>query len=412
MRLIVIGVNYNAPLNLREQINAGASNPHGILKEVVELPGVTGVVLLSTCNRTELYLEARSELPIYAWFTKKIENSLELEPYYYSHVGLEAVKHLMRVASGLESMVLGEVEILGQLKRAFHLAEQSGYTNKNLRRVFQATFAVAKKVRTSTQVNDNPISIAYLAVKLATRIFARLEKQSALLVGAGENTACIAKNLLAQGVKKFFFANRTRKNAEILVNELGIHSQAEILHIDQLLDYLPKSDIVISSTSAESTLIGKSQVELAIRSRKYKPMFMIDLAVPRDIESQVKEIPDVYLYCIDDLKGMADENRKVRHQAAIHAEDIIAIEAGKFMSWLESQDLMDAVHIFRHKMYQERDKLVIQALNQLKSGKDPEYVIERLGYQLLNKLLHDPTIILREAAINRELEILEKIKEK
>ncbi len=299
-------------------------------------------------------------------------------------------------------MVLGEVEIFGQLKTAYQQALKYGYVTKNLGRLFECAFSVAKKVRTQTEIGMNPISVAYLAVRLAERIFSHINEQVVLLIGAGDTAHLMLKHLHGAGVRHFIIANRTLANSQALGQTVADTALVEIVELCRVPDILLRADIVVTTTAAPLPIVGKGMVEQAVKARKYRPMFMIDLAVPRNIEPQVQQISDVYLYGIDDLKNIAEEHQRSRSIAVPQADLIISAEVKKFMQWLESQHTVPTIQAFRQKCELQRDRTLVEALRQLDNGKDAKEVLQRFADVLLNRLLHEPTIQLRNANIEEE----------
>jgi glutamyl-tRNA reductase len=392
----------------REQLSFDADLVVETIAEIMHSAHVNAAVLVSTCNRTEIYLEADSLAGVLRWLQHERKlKTIDFRTNTYLYMDLKAVQHLMRVASGLDSMVLGEVEILGQLKNAYQLAAQHGFVNRNLSRWFQSSFAVAKKVRSQTDIGLNPVSVAYLAVRLAERIFAKIADQTVLLIGAGDTACLVAKHLASSGVKHFVFANRTLDRAESLAQELGLDkSHYEIIALSKIPEYLPRADIVVAATTAPLPIVGKGMVERAVKIRKHKAMFMIDLAVPRDIETEVRDIADVYLYGIDDLQNIAAEHQRCRVSAAQQADLIILREADRFMQWLETQHVSSTIQAFREQCAQQRDRALQEALRQLDAGKDPRLVLQHFGHVLLNRIIHEPTVQIRNSANVAEREAL------
>jgi len=400
MTLFALGINHkSAPVALREKV---AFTPDSLVEALASLKQQNGVnesVIVSTCNRTELYVNTQDVQAdeLLAWLSQFHQLDVnEIAQNSYVLTQQDAVKHIMRVASGLDSLILGEPQIFGQVKQAFGDAKYSGMVNTEFDKLFQHTFSVAKRVRTETEIGANAVSVAYAAVQLAKHIFAELPKRSVLLVGAGETIELVAQHLKEQGVARLAVANRTVARAEALANTLG----AQVLTLSQLPEHLKDFDIVISSTASQLPLIGKGMVEKALRQRRNLPMFLVDLAVPRDIEAQVNELGDAYLYTVDDLQHIVQKNLANREQAAIEAEKLIAQQAGDFMSWKQSQQSIDLVRQYRQKGMGLRDEFVEKALAQLQEGKDAEAVLGEMAYKLTNTLLHPTTLALREAAMH------------
>lgn len=397
MTFTALGINHKtAPVALREKVAFTPDSLVGALASLKERAGVEESVIVSTCNRTEIYINGREEAQsLFSWLAEFHNVPIEdIEQNSYLHQQDEAVRHVMRVASGLDSLILGEPQILGQVKQAFSDAKHSGTVGSEFERLFQHTFSVAKKVRTETEIGANAVSVAFAAVQLAKHIFSALPKRSVLLVGAGETIELVAQHLKEQGVKRLAVANRTVARAEALAQTL----QADVLTLSQLPEHLKDFDIVISSTASQLPLIGKGMVEKALKQRRNMPMFLVDLAVPRDIESQVNELSDAYLYTVDDLQHIVEQNLASREVAAQEAEQIIAEQVSQFASWKQSQQSIDLVRQYRQKGMKSRDELVAKAMNQLADGRSAEDVLEELSYKLTNALMHGPTRMLRKAA--------------
>lgn len=413
MHLIALGMSHKtAGVALREKIAGGRELILATNAEIMHAARVSGVVVISTCNRTELYVEADDRHELLKWFADRLAvDILELKKYTYMYSDFEAIRHLMRLACGLDSMVLGEVEILGQLKAAYKSALQHGTVTKTLGRLFESAFAVAKQVRSETKIGLNPISVAYLAVRLAQRIFTDIAAQTVLLIGAGDTARLMLRHLAGAGVKRFMLANRTLANSQALIQECGSGIEVDLLELNLIPDALARADIVVTTTSSPLPLVGKGMVERAIKARKYKAMFMIDLAVPRNIEPQVQQISDVYLYGIDDLQSIAAEHQRTRHTAVPQAEQIITREMQKFIAWLDSRQSISTIQAFRQRCEIRRDQALLEAMQQLDGGRDPKQVLEKFAHVLLNKLLHEPTVQLRKAGIAGNNELLHMMRE-
>jgi len=411
MVLLAWGVNYQtAPLKIREQLVVSSKEIEQLLRSIVSCRAAFEAVWVSTCHRTELYADVKDRDHFLDWiteiFTLKL-GSIDLKPYSYCHFDQQAVLHLMRVACGLNSMIVGEVEIFGQIKKSFHLAKAQASIGKYLNRLFQTTFYVAKSVRTKTEIGMNPISIASIAVKLAEKIFTDLKQVTVLLIGAGDLIRLTASHLKWGSVQKMLIANRSLLQAEKLAATVG----AEAFGLEFLPSRLHEADIVIAGTSAVLPLVGKGMVEQAITKRRRRPQLMIDLGVPRDIESQVGSLEDVYLYCIDDLKTMVEENQKLRLNAKQAAEQIIMQESEIFMNWYRAQGSLTTLKEFRAKFEQMNEALLAEASVQLQQGKSPEAVLRRYSSLLFNRLLHPPTSRLRKAGFQGEESILQFTRE-
>lgn len=397
MTLTALGINHKtAPVALREKVAFTPDSLVSALASLKQIEGIEESVIVSTCNRTEVYVKGAGEAALLLdWlsaFHDVKREDIEQNSYLYQQE--DAVKHVMRVASGLDSLILGEPQILGQIKQAFSDAKHSGTVGAEFERLFQHTFSVAKKVRSETEIGANAVSVAFAAVQLAKHIFSALPKRSVLLVGAGETIELVAQHLKEQGVQRLAVANRTVARAENLAANLG----ADVLTLSQLPEHLHDFDIVISSTASQLPLIGKGMVEKALKQRRNMPMFLVDLAVPRDIESQVNELGDAYLYTVDDLQHIVEQNLASREMAAQDAEKIIDDQASVFLSWKQAQHSIDLVRQYRQKGMASRDELVARAMNQLSEGRNAEDVVQELAYKLTNALMHGPTRVLRDAA--------------
>ena len=397
LRLIAFGVNHKtAPVALREQ---AAFAPDGLLdalRQVTTLGGAHEATILSTCNRTELYcrLEPGDDQRAVAWFCEyhRLSHAL-LAPHLYLYPGDQAVKHAFRVASGLDSMVLGEPQILGQMKEAFATAHKAGATGKILNRLFQQTFSVAKQVRTDTAIGASAVSVAYAAVSMAKQIFSRLPERTVLLIGAGETIELAARHLQEQGVGHIIVANRTVERAQRLAQTCG----GEAISLTEMPERLSEADIVISSTASQLPILGKGAVERALKIRKHRPMFMVDIAVPRDIEPEVGKLDDVYLYTVDDLQQVVAQNMQSRQAAAKEADKIIDIQVVDFMHWVKSLDSVPTIRALRENAAALRDTQLKLAHQRLARGEDPQKVLTQLARALTNKLTHAPSSALRQA---------------
>jgi glutamyl-tRNA reductase len=317
-----------------------------------------------------------------------------LRDSFYCYRDQEAISHLMRVASGLDSVILGEPQIFGQIKSAYSVGRQAGTVSTMLNRSFQLAFSAAKRVRSETAIGKNPVSVAYASVNLASQIFADLKDVHALLIGAGETIDLVAKHLRDQNIGKITVANRTLSRAQELVEEYA----ADAILLSDIPDFLPCADIVISSTASQLPLLGKGAVESALKKRKHKPLFMVDIAVPRDIEPEVEDLPDVYLYTVDDLEEVVRDNLKARSNAASFAETIIDEEVRKWSKQYRALAAVDTIRAFRSSIESIRDVEIEKALTAIDRGQSSEDVINTLARNLTNKLLHKPTTKLKQAS--------------
>ncbi|MDR5859666.1 glutamyl-tRNA reductase [Halomonas eurihalina] len=398
MTLLALGINHRtATLDVRERVAFTPAQLEQALAELRCLPEVREAAVLSTCNRTELYCvtDEAGQQAIYEWLGRFHGMEVEaLTRCAYHFLDGDAARHLMRVAVGLDSMVLGEPQILGQLKEAYQVARQAKGMGGELERLFQHTFAVAKQVRTETGIGRNPVSVAYAAVSLASRIFDNLAGSRALLIGAGETIELVARHLHEAGVRRLTVANRTRERADQLAAPLG----GEAITLDGIPDALIDADIVIASTASALPILGKGMAERALKKRRHRPVFMVDIAVPRDIEPEVGELSDVFLYTVDDLQEVIEENRRHRQVAADQAESLIENGVGHWQHERRLRGGGELIRDVRARGESLRDEARDQALARLAKGEDPEEVVRRLAHQLTNRLLHRPTLALREAA--------------
>ncbi len=401
MTLVALGINHKtAPVALREKVAFTPDSLVSALSSLKQHAGVDESVIVSTCNRTEIYVNGSSTQPaLIDWladFHRLDPQTIASHSYQFEQG--EAVRHIMRVASGLDSLILGEPQIFGQVKQAYNDARHSGTVNTDFERLFQHTFAVAKRVRTETEIGANAVSVAFAAVQLAKHIFSALPSRSVLLVGAGETIELVAQHLKEQGVERLCVANRTVARAQKLSEKLD----AKVLTLSQVPEQLHSFDIVISSTASQLPLIGKGMVERALRERRNTPMFLVDLAVPRDIESEVNDLGDAYLYTVDDLQHIVEQNLASREEAAQTAQAIIDEQIEVYLNWRQAQQSIDLVRQFRQRGNQQRDELVEKALNQLADGKASEDIIKELAYKLTNTMMHGPTRMLRDAAAQND----------
>ena len=403
MPILALGINHDsAPVAVRERVAFAPEVMPSALAEARTALDCRELAILSTCNRTEIYGEVAPE-SLLAWISEYHDVPIEqLTSCHYQFTDETAVRHMMRVACGLDSLVLGEPQILGQMKSAYAVARESGSVGSTLHNVFQQVFSVAKKVRTETAIGENPVSVAFAAVSLASRIFTDLGQQTALLIGAGETIELVARHLLDKGVKQLIVANRTLHRAQLLAQDFG----AEAILLADIPEYLPRADIVISSTASQLPILGKGAVETALKQRRHSPMFMVDIAVPRDIESQVGKLDDVYLYTVDDLRGVIDEGRRLREQAAEAADQIVDSAARDFMREHRSLRAVDSIRSYRQQAQGISKDELEKALIQLRVGGDPEQLLEQLARSLTNKLIHAPTVALRQATADGDLERL------
>ena len=406
MSIVALGLNHTtAPLELRERANVDHAGMGPALRSLQGLPGVSEAAILSTCNRTDLYcgLGVGRDAPTY-WFDEFLGiDRRDLAGHLYVHREDAAVRHVMRVASGLDSMVLGEPQILGQLKQAYGLARREGSLGVVLDKLFQRSFSVAKRVRTNTEIGASPVSVAYAAVTLAHRIFGDFGPRTALLVGAGETVELCARHLASGRIGRMVVANRTLENARRIATALGGYA----ISLEEVPLHLAEADIVISSTGSRDPVISFEHARDAVRQRKRRPIFMADLAVPHDIDRDVGSLPDVYLYTVDDLGDVIEEGRQRRIAAAGVAEGIIDRQVSEFMAWMRGRRASSVIVQVRTSADAARDEVLAKARLRLRRGDSADEVVEYVARTLTNKLLHAPSRGIREAGERDRQEIVE-----
>ncbi|MCX7627265.1 MAG: glutamyl-tRNA reductase [Methylophilaceae bacterium] len=395
MHLFALGVNHvTAPLAIRENVAFQNETLAEALRDLTRHHEVKEAAILSTCNRTELYCHTDAPQMALQWLARyhHIEPQV-IQPYTYSLPQQEAVRHAFRVACGLDSMVLGEPQILGQMKQAVKIAEHAGTLGTLLHKLFEKTFAVAKEVRTTTHIGASSVSMAAAAVRLAQRIFGELHDQRVLFVGAGEMIALCAEHFAAQHPASLTIANRTLARGAQLAQRLG----GRTMLLGELPERLAEFDIVVTSTASQLPIIGLGMVERAIKARRHRPMCMVDLAVPRDIEAEVADLDDVFLYTVDDLAEIVQEGIGNRRQAAEQAEAIINVRVDHFMRWLEAREAVPTIRALRDHAERLRRHEVEKAQKALRQGEDPHAVLEAMSQALTNKLLHGPSHALNQS---------------
>jgi glutamyl-tRNA reductase len=409
--LLIVGVNHNtAPIDLREKI---AFTPEQLGEALVDLKsdqGLDELAILSTCNRTEIYAIKKDGTPegIVSWLARYHDLlPQDLGKSIYTHWGQTAIRHIIRVASGLDSMVLGEPQILGQLKDGFSSAQSNKVMGKQLNRLSQNTYRIAKQVRTQTAIGKHTVSIASTSVVLASQLFSDLHTCNVLLLGAGETIKLVGRHLKSAGVAQIVIANRTLSNAVRLADELD----AKAVSLSEIPEYLVNTDILITSTASQLPILGKGTVERAIKSRRHKPIFMVDLAVPRDIEPEVNDLRDIYLYSIDDLQQIISENMISRKEAASDAEELIHHAVHELQNTDRSLGAVDTLVKFRRKHDEIKNRELEKAMKRLGKGDDPEQVLKYLANQLTNKLIHTPSVQMKQAKVEGREDMLEAIEE-
>lgn len=406
MGFLAVGINHKtASVDVRERVAFSPDQLVDALQQLREETSSQEVAILSTCNRTEIYCTQDQAAPVQLidWVARY--HGLDPQAVAacsYTHQEAGAVSHMMRVAAGLDSMVLGEPQILGQMKDAWEYARTAGTLGPRLDRLFQSTFNTAKQVRTDTAIGANPVSVAFAAVSLARQIFADLSRSTALLVGAGETIALVARHLHEQGVSKLIVANRTLERAEAVSGPLGGRG----ITLSQIPEVLHECEIVITSTASPLPILGKGAVEQALKKRRHNPMFMVDIAVPRDIEPEVGNLADVYLYSVDDLQEVIDENLRSRQEAAQAAEQLVELGTADFMKRQRARAAVNVLRSYRQRAEQQRDQELDKALARLERGGDPAKVMAEMARALTNKLLHEPSVQLKRMSAEGRTESL------
>ena len=387
--IFTLGINHHsAPLAIRERVAFHAEKLHQALADLARSQAVKEVAILSTCNRTEIYCSADRPEVVIDWLAgyHQVERG-ELAPYLYLHDQPEAIRHAFRVASGLDSMVIGEPQILGQMKDAVRVAEESGTLGTQLHKLFQRSFSVAKEVRSTTAIGANIVSMAAAGVHLAERIFESIGQQRILFIGAGEMIELCAAHFCAHQPKQVTIANRTLERGRLLSERFS----GTAIRLDELGEHLAQHDIIVSCTASPLPIIGLGMVERAVKARRHRPMFMVDLAVPRDIEEEVGELDDVFLYTVDDLALVVESGQESRQAAVVDAENIIALRVQDFTAWLQSRDTVPVIRSLRDSAERMRRHEIEHAMKLLAKGEPAEKVLEHLSQRLTNKLLHAPT---------------------
>ncbi|MBC9070541.1 glutamyl-tRNA reductase [Thauera sp. CAU 1555] len=394
MQLYALGLNHHtAPLTIRERVAFRPERLEQALQDLTRARTVPEAAILSTCNRTEVYFATEQPQHAADWLARFHALPLdEISPYLYTHPQREAVRHVFRVASGLDSMVLGEPQILGQVKEAARRAEDAGTMGTLLHKLFQNTFSVAKEVRSTTAIGANIVSMAAAAVHLTERIFERVDDQHVLFIGAGEMIELCAAHFAGARPKSMTVANRTEARASELAQRFG----AQTLRLDAIGEALPRFDVVVSCTAAPLPIVGLGMVERAVKVRRHRPMVMVDLAVPRDIEQEVGKLDDVFLYTVDDLAQVVDAGLESRQQAVLEAEEIIDTRVDGFLHWMQARDVVPTIRALRTHAESLRHAELERALRLLARGDDPRQVIEALSHGLTNKLVHGPTRYLNQ----------------
>lgn len=401
-QLIVLGINHQtAPISVRERVAFAESALQDALRALKAIPSVQEAALLSTCNRTELYAVTDQPDALADWLATHPDGSTDLHAYLYRHADGEAARHLFRVATGLDSLVLGEPQILGQVKQAWAAARNAGSLGNRLDRLFQHAFTTAKRARTETRIGASPVSIASTAVRVLQESFVRPSEATVLLVGAGETIELAARHLVQSKVAHLLVANRTLAHAQELASRHG----GVALPLEELDRHLADADVVLSATASSDPVMTRAQVEHALVRRKHRPMLLLDLAVPRDIEPAVAELRDAYLYTVDDLQRVVEDGRRTRRQAAEEAEAIIELQVARYAAQSAASARTGSLVQLRRHGEAARAHALEKARRQLAAGASPEQALELLAHSLTKRLLHAPTLALREAALEGDTEL-------
>ncbi len=396
MVFVACGLNHKtAPINVREKVALSPATQDSLLHSLLSLPEVNEATILSTCNRTEIYCDTHDPHVLAPWLATEHRLSLEsLSPHLYIHKGQQGIQHALRVASGLDSMMIGEPQIFGQMKQAYQYANQLGAIKSQLRPAFEYIFSASKRIRTQSGIGTNPVSVAYAAAQLIGQFFTDYKSLNVLLIGSGETASLVAKYLHQQGVHQFMIANRTLENAEKLAHVFG----GKAIAISNLAQYLPQADVVVTATTCPIPFINKNLVEHALPQRNHAPMFFLDLAVPRDIEADISELEPVHLYNVDDLQNMIKKGMEERRQAALHAEQLIEEELNNYIHKQRSLKAKKVICDYRTQMQYLAQKELQRALKKLSAGHCQQIVLNEFSERLVNKLTHNPTTGLKQIA--------------
>lgn len=411
MKLFVLGVNHKtAPVDVREKVSFSPEQVQHALAELKEKCPSDEYMILSTCNRTEIYCNLKSidSSTIEQWLHDYFELSPNsLTNYLYQKSDLDAIKHIMRVSSGLNSLILGEPQIFGQIKDAYTLAQKSDSIHQRMDALFQHIFKTVKQIRTDTAIGSSPVSVAFSAVALSKQFFGDLSEQTALLLGAGETIELVARHLKEHNIGKLIIANRTIAKAHQITETLGGYA----IGLNEIEDHLHEADIIISSTASPTPLLQKDDIKTALKARRHKPIFIVDIAVPRDIAPDVGQLDNAYLYTVDDLTAIIEENKQSRKDASLEAEEIVSTQAENFMmQYHASLQASPIIQDYRQHAYELKDLALEDALQQLQKGEKPEQVIKKLANQLTNKILHTPTANIHQAGLKGEQHIIDAAK--
>jgi glutamyl-tRNA reductase len=413
MSFFALGVNHQtASVELREQVAFNPEKLKALLNEQRHTEYLNDMVVVSTCNRTEVYTIAENADMVLDWLAQK--NGIDvkqLQNHIYCYENTNAVTHLMRVASGLDSLMLGEPQIMGQVKSALNLAKESEVVSPNLNRIFEYAFYAAKKVRSETAVGSHAISMGYAVAQLALQVFSKPEQLTVMVVAAGEMNSLVAKHLAEMGVAKILICNRGQERAESLAQEISHRVAVEIIPFTELSNHLYRADVISSCTGSLHQVISYQDVKAALKKRRYQQMLMVDLAVPRDIESKVEELDGVYLYGVDDLQGVIDENLAQRRQAAVEAEVMVNQLATQLVTQQKVSQAADTIRQFRQHGEESREKELQVALERIAAGEDSANVLKEMSHRLTQKLMHPTSLLLREVAKDEDPAFFEKMKD-
>lgn len=400
MHIVIVGLSHNtAPVEIREKLAFAPTAMERPLRQMLELPTIAEGLIVSTCNRVELCAATKEPEAAMMALRRFLAEYHEITPEeindsLYDYQGEDAIRHLFRVASSLDSMVLGEPQILGQIKTAYGYAAEFKTAGLILNRFLHKAFSVAKRVRTETGIASNAVSVSFAAVELARKIFDRLDNKSVMIIGAGEMCELAARHFVSNGISKVLVTNRTFERAEKMAAEF----QGKAVHFDSFVEHLVEVDIIMTSTGAPNFILGKRQMEEVIKRRKNRPMFLIDIAVPRDIDPKVNNIDNIYLYDVDDLQGVVQANLKERKKEANKAEAIIEQEIGQFHQWLGNLEVKPTVIALRQKLDEIRRQELEKTFGNLKDlSSKQRKSIEAMAGAIVNKILHQPTAILKQA---------------
>ena len=418
MALLLVGINHTtATIDLREKVAFPPAIISDALGCLMELEAIAEAVIVSTCNRTEIYVDSIGDptpetdsqvSDVIDWLSRYHDlDSEDLRHSCYFYEGDNVVRHLMRVSCGLDSMILGEPQIFGQIKSAFALSKDLEMVGAALGRAFQGAFTIAKEVRTETAIGESPVSVAYAAVVLADRIFSELPSLSVLLIGAGRTIELVARHLAERGVRSLVVANRTLDNALEIANRFDASGAL----LSDIPEKLVEADIVVSSTNSQLPLLGKGAVERALKARRHKPMLLVDLAVPRDIEQEVGQVADAYLYSIDDISEVIEDSQKSREEAAEQAHSIIERGVEEFRKQVKSLNAVNTLKAFRKKAETIRTFELDKARKAIRKGEDADAIVENMARNLTSKLIHSPSVQMKRASAEGREELIKLVQE-